>query len=58
METGSPGVAVLAITEAEACSRIAALVPAGDRREACELGVRSRWFGAYQAVSNDREVTP
>ena len=57
-ETGSPGVAVLKMTEAQACARISALVPAGERREACELGIKSRWFGRYQPESNDREVTP
>ena len=35
-ETGSPGVLVMKMTEAQACSTIATLVPAGARREACE----------------------
>ena len=57
-ETGSPGVAVVKMTEAQACARIAALVPAGDRRAACDEGIKRRWFGSYQPASNDREVTP
>ena len=56
-ETGSPGVAVLKVTEAQACARLAALVPTGERREACELGIKSRWFSRYQPGSNDREVS-
>ena len=56
-ETGSPGIAVLAMTEAQACARLSALVPAGERREACTTGIRGRWFERYQPESNDREVT-
>ena len=56
-ETGAPGVTVLKMTEAQACARIAKLVPAGARREACETGVRARWFGRYTPGPDDREVT-
>ena len=51
-------VRVLKMTEGEACARIARLVPAGERREACALGVRQRWFGRYQRSANDIEVDP
>ena len=57
-ETGAGGVTVLRMTEAQACARIAALVPAGDRRAACEQGIKARWFGRFQRSSNDREVDP
>ena len=57
-ETGADGVTVLKLTEAQACARIAQLVPAGERREACEIGVKRRWFGRYQKSGTDREVTP
>ena len=57
-ETGSDGVLVLKMTESQACARIAKLVPAGARREACEAGVKSRWFGRYTPGPDDREVTP
>ena len=57
-EAGADGVLVLTMTEAQACKRIAALVPAGARREACETGVRARWFGRYTPGPDDREVTP
>ena len=57
-ETGASGVTVLRMTEKEACARIAKLVPAGERREACDLGVRQRWFGRYQRSPSDREVEP
>ena len=56
-ETGSPGVLVVKMTEAQACKKIATLVPAGARREACEIGVKSRWFGRYTPGPDDREVT-
>ena len=56
-ETGAEGVTVLKMTEAQACARIAKLVPAGARREACETGVRARWFGRYTPGPDDREVT-
>ena len=51
-------VRVLKMTETQACARIAKLVPAGERREACDLGVRQRWFGRYQRSPNDIEVDP
>ena len=56
-ETGSPGVLVLKMSESAACAKIAKLVPAGARREACEAGVRARWFGRYTPGPDDREVT-
>ena len=55
-EAGSPGVAILNITQSQACARIAALVPAGERRAACDEGITRRWFGRYVAASTDREV--
>ena len=57
-ESGSDGVTVLRLTEAQACARIAQLVPAGERREACEEGIKRRWFARYQKSRTDREVTP
>ena len=57
-ETGASGVTVLKVTEAQACARVAALVPKGARRAACEEGIRSRWFGRYQPSPTDREVDP
>ena len=47
-DTGAPGVTVLKMTEAQACARIAQLVPAGERRAACDEGIKRRWFGRYQ----------
>ena len=46
------------MTEAQACARIAQLVPAGDRRAACDEGIKRRWFGRFQPSPTDREVTP
>ena len=57
-DTGAPGVTVLKMTEAQACARIAQLVPAGERRAACEEGIKRRWFGRFQPSPTDREVTP
>ena len=57
-ETGSEGALIMKMTEQQACARIAKLVPAGERRAACELGVRGRWFGRYVAAGTDREVEP
>ena len=57
-ETGASGVTVLKLTEAQACARVAALVPAGARREACEEGIKRRWFARYQPSPTDREVEP
>ena len=56
--TGADEIRVLAYTEAQACARIRALVPAGERREACELGIRSRWFARYEAAPTDRAIRP
>ena len=56
--TGAGRVTVLKMTEAQACARIAQLVPAGDRRAACEEGIKRRWFGRFQPSPTDREVTP
>ena len=55
---GADEVRVLAYTEAEACAKIRALVPAGERRAACELGVKARWFGRYVAAPGDRQIRP
>ena len=57
-ETGADGVTVLALSEEQACARIAQLVPAGERRAACEEGIKRRWFGRFQPSPTDREVTP
>ena len=57
-ETGAPGVLVIKLTELEACARVAALVPKGARRQACEEGIRRRWFGRYQPTASDIEVDP
>ena len=57
VESGG-GVRVLKMTEADACARISRLVPAGERRSACEEGIKRRWFGRYQRSSNDIEVDP
>ena len=57
-ETGAPGATVLRMTEAQACSRLAAIVPAGERRVACEEGIKRRWFGRYSPSASDREVEP
>ena len=51
-------VRVLKMTETQACAKIRALVPAGERREACELGVGDRWFKRYVSAPTDREVDP
>ena len=55
-ETGATGVTVLKMTEAQACARVATLVPKGARREACEEGIRRRWFARFQPSPTDREV--
>ena len=57
-ETGAPGVLVVKMTEAQACARVAALVPKGARRQACEDGIKRRWFGRYQPAASDVEVDP
>ena len=51
-------VRVLKMTEAQACARISRLVPAGERRAACEEGIKKRWFSRYQPAPTDREVEP
>ena len=51
-------VRVLKMTEAQACARVGRLVPAGERRAACEEGITRRWFGRYQRSSHDIEVDP
>ena len=56
-ETGG-AVRVLKMTEAQACARIAQIVPAGARREACDEGITRRWFGRYRPAAGDIEVEP
>ena len=51
-------VRVLKMTEAQACARLSKLVPEGERRAACDGGIKRRWFGRYQRSSNDVEVDP
>ena len=57
-EAGADGVTIIKMTESAACAKIAQLVPAGERRAACEEGVKRRWFGRFQPSPTDREVTP
>ena len=57
-EAGADGVTIIKLTEAQACARVAQLVPAGSRRLACEEGVKRRWFARYQPSPTDREVEP
>ena len=57
-EAGADGVTIIKLTEAQACARVAALVPAGARREACEEGIRKRWFARYRPAAGDVEVEP
>ena len=57
-ETGASGVTVLKMSEKQACARVAALVPKGERRAACEEGIKRRWFGRYQPAASDVEVDP
>ena len=54
-ETGG-AVRILKMTEAQACARIAQIVPAGDRRRACDEGITRRWFGRYRPAAGDIEV--
>ena len=49
---------VVQITESQACARVSTLVPAGARRDACEEGVKRRWFGRYRKSEHDIEVDP
>ena len=57
-DTGADGVTIIKMTESAACAKIAQLVPAGERRAACEEGIKRRWFGRFQPSPTDREVTP
>ena len=57
-ESGASGVTVLKLTEAQACARVAAIIKPGARREACEEGIKRRWFGRFQPSATDREVIP
>ena len=57
-EAGADGVTIIKLTKAQACARVAALVPKGERRAACEEGIKRRWFGRYQPSPTDREVEP
>ena len=57
-ESGASGVTVLKMSENQACARVAALVPKGARRAACEDGIKRRWFARYQPSPTDREVDP
>ena len=58
-ETGRGAVSrCMKMTEAQACARVAALVPKGERRAACEEGIKRRWFARYQPSPTDREVEP
>ena len=57
-EAGADGVTIIKMTESAACAKIAQLVPAGERRAACEEGIRKRWFARYQPSPTDREVEP
>ena len=51
-------VRILKMTEAQACARIAQIIPAGDRRAACDEGITRRWFGRYRPAAGDIEVDP
>ena len=57
-EAGADGVTIIKLTEAQACARVAALVPKGARRAACEEGIKRRWFARYQPSPTDVEVDP
>ena len=57
-EAGADGVTIIKLTAAQACARVAALVPKGARRAACEEGIRARWFARYQPTASDHEVDP
>ena len=52
-EAGADGVTIIKLTEAQACARVAALVPKGARRAACEEGIKRRWFARYQPSPTD-----
>ena len=53
-EAGADGVTIIKLTEAEACARVSALVPAGARREACRGRVSSG--AGLGAISLRRET--
>ena len=55
-EAGASRVTVLKMTEAQACKAVAKLVT-GDRRAACEEGIKRRWFGRYNPGPDDLEVS-
>ena len=55
-EAGAARIDVVGLTEPEACAMVRGLVPAGQRRAACDEGIKRRWFGRYVASSRDREV--
>ena len=53
---GGGNVLIVDLSEPEACSRIASLVARGARREACEEGIKKRWFQRYQKAPTDIAV--
>ena len=55
-EAGASRVTVLKMSEAQACTAVAKLVT-GDRRAACEEGIKRRWFGRYNPGPDDLEVS-
>ena len=55
---GADRVEVLKLTEAQACTRVGRLVKGAERRAACVLGIRARWFARYQPTASDHEVDP
>ena len=57
-EAGADRVTVLKLTEAQACARVGRLVQGAERRAACVLGIRARWFARYQPTASDHEVDP
>ena len=54
-EAGASRVTVLSMSEAAACKAVSKLVT-GDRKKACEEGIRRRWFGRYIPGPDDLEV--
>ena len=57
-DAGADRVEVLSLTEAQACARVGRLVKGAERRAACVLGIRARWFARYQPTASDHEVDP
>lgn len=55
-EAGATRIDVVGLSEPAACAMVKGLVPAGQRRAACDEGIRRRWFGRYTPGPNDREV--